>query len=98
MNNDIRLYNNEMISQYEVSIDGELSRIEYIKTKKEIYLTHTEVAKEQEGNGTGKEMIAKALVDIKNKKLKLVPLCPFVASFVRSNPEWKTLLKKEIKI
>ena len=67
MNNDIRLYNNEMISQYEVSIDGELSRIEYIKTKKEIYLTHTEVAKEQEGNGIGKEMIAKALVDVKTK-------------------------------
>ena len=43
-------------------------------------------------------MSAKALVDIKNKKLKSVPLCPFDASFIRSNPEWKTLLKKGIKI
>ena len=56
------------------------------------------MAVEQEGNGIGKEMIAKALVDIKRKKLKLIPLCPFVASYLRSNPEWKTLLKKGIKI
>ena len=87
-----------MANQYEVSIDGKLSRIEYIIAKEEIYLTHTEVAKGQEGKGIGKEMIAKALADIKSKKLKLIPLCPFVASYIRSNPEWKTLLKKGINI
>ena len=98
MNNNISLYDNEMTNQYEVSIDGKLSRIEYIKTKKEIYLTHTEVAKGQEGNGIGKEMIAEALADIKNKKLKLVPLCPFVAGYIKKNPEWKELVLKGINI
>ena len=98
MNDDISLYDNEKTNRYEVSIDGKLSRIEYIKTKNEIYLTHTEVAKGQEGKGIGKEMIAEALADIKNKNLKLVPLCPFVASYIRSHPEWKTILKKGINI
>ena len=64
----------EAMHQYELLIGGKSSRIEYIKTAAEIYLTHTEVAKEQEGNGIGKAMIAKALADIKNKKLELVPL------------------------
>lgn len=98
MNDDIKLVDNEKDHQYEVFIDGKLSKIEYIQTKTEIYLTHTEVARELEGRGIGKAMIAKALGNIQRKKLKLVPLCPFVASFIRSNPEWKILLKKGINI
>ena len=87
---------NEAMHQYELLIDGKSSWIEYIKTDSEIYLTHTEVAKELEGNGIGKEMIAKALTDIKNKKLKLVPLCPFVASYIRSNKQF-CLITSEVK-
>jgi predicted GNAT family acetyltransferase len=51
MNDDIKFSDNEIANQYEVSIDGKLSKFEYIKTKTEIYLTHTEVDIEHEGNG-----------------------------------------------
>ena len=44
MNDDIKFYDNEIANQYEVSIDGKLSKFEYIKTKTEIYITNTEVA------------------------------------------------------
>jgi len=43
MNDDIKFYDNEIANQYEVSIDGKLPKVEYIKTKTEIYLSHTEV-------------------------------------------------------
>lgn len=43
MNDDIKFYDIEIANQYEVSIDGKLSKIKYIKTKTEIYITHTEV-------------------------------------------------------
>ena len=92
------LINNREKNRYEYHVDGRLSRIEYILANNEIYLTHTEVDSGLEGQGIGKEIIAFALKDIEDQKLKLIPLCPFVASFIRLNPEWKTLLKNGINI
>ena len=32
------------------------------------------------------------LEDIRSKKLKVVPQCPFVATFIRRHPEWMDLV------
>jgi predicted GNAT family acetyltransferase len=58
---------NEQMEKYEVFINRKLSKIEYMRTINEIYLTHTEVALEKEGNGIGKELIEKILQTLKSK-------------------------------
>ncbi len=58
---------NEQMEKYEVFINRKLSKVEYMRTINEIYLTHTEVALEKEGNGTGKELIEKILQTLKSK-------------------------------
>ena len=92
------LLNNKSKNRYEFYVEGKLARIEYILTDKEIYLTHTEVDEDLEGKGIGKRIIELALKEISDQNLKLIPLCPFVASFIRSNPKWKSLLKDGINI
>ena len=84
--------------QFEFHVGGEVPRIEYIRAKEKIYLTHTEVPKGLEGQGIGTELIRQALEDIKAKGLTLVPLCPFVALFIKRNPDYKTLVLKGINI
>ncbi|MEM1257419.1 MAG: GNAT family N-acetyltransferase [Bacteroidota bacterium] len=84
--------------QYEFHVNGETPRIEYIRAKEKIYLTHTEVPKGLEGQGIGTELIRQALEDVKAKGLTLVPLCPFVALFIKRNPEYKELVLKGINI
>jgi len=42
--------------------------------------------------------VKQVLEDIKEKELTLVPLCPFVAMYIKRNPEWKELVLKGINI
>jgi len=93
-----QLIDNEAAKRYEFHIDGQIPHIEYIKAKGKIFLTHTEVPKVLEGKGIGSSIIKAALEDIKAKDLILVPLCPFVAGYIKKNPEWKELVLKGINI
>lgn len=93
-----QLIDNENSKQYEFHIDGLLPRIEYIRTKDKIYLTHTEVPKGLEGKGVGSQLVNAALEDVKAKDLDLVPLCPFVALYIKRHPEYKTLVMKGVNI
>ena len=93
---DVR--DNPSAKQYEAKVEGATARIEYIKTKDKIYLTHTEVPRALEGKGVGSALVLKTLEDIEEKELTLVPLCPFVALYLKRHPEWKRLVMKGINI
>ena len=92
------LFDNEDKKQYEFHIDTQIAKIEYIKAAGTIYLTHTEVPKALEGKGIAKELVLSALKDIEQKELTLVPLCPFVAAYIKKHPEWRKLVLKGINI
>ncbi|WP_350284455.1 GNAT family N-acetyltransferase [uncultured Croceitalea sp.] len=92
------LINNEAAKQYEFHIDAQVPKIEYIKTKDKIYLTHTEVPRSLEGKGIATALVLQVLEDIKQKELTLVPMCPFVAMYIKRHPEWKSLVLKGINI
>ena len=98
MTTSLKLIDNIDAKQYEYHIEDNLVRIEYIKTKDKIYLTHTEVPKSMEGKGLGTAIIKATLEDIEAKQLTLVPLCPFVALYLKRHPEWKKLVMKGINI
>lgn len=93
-----QLLDNIEKKQYEFQLPNHTPRIEYIRAKNNIYLTHTEVPQELEGQGIGSELIKQALEDIKEKDLTLVPLCPFVAHYIKEHPQWKELVLKGINI
>ncbi|MBC8768435.1 N-acetyltransferase [Arenibacter sp. BSSL-BM3] len=95
---DYKLIDNTEAKQYEYHIDGVIAKIEYIKAKDKIYLTHTEVPKELEGKGVASSLVKQVLEDIETKGLTLVPMCPFVAAYIKRHPEWKKLVLKGINI
>lgn len=95
---DLQLIDNSEAKQYEIHVDGLVPRIEYIKAKDKIYLTHTEVPRGLEGKGIGTSLVKAVLEDIKKKDLTLVPMCPFVAMYIKRHPEWKKLVLKGINI
>ncbi len=93
-----KLINNVEKHQYEFHIEKFTPKIEYIETKDEIYLTHTEVPAELGGRGIATDLVEQVLKDIENKKLKVVPLCSYVAGYIKKHPDWKSLVKKEINL
>ena len=93
-----KLIDNPDAKRYEFEMEGKRPIIEYIKAKNKIYLTHTEVPESMAGKGVGKALVGQVLEDIKEKGLTLIPLCPFVALYIKRNPEWKELVLKGINI
>ena len=87
------LTDNERLKQYEFHIGEYVPKIEYIKTAGGIiYLTHTEVPVQLEGRGIGARLVAAVLADIERQGLQLVPMCSFVSSYIRRNPEWNRIV------
>ena len=88
-----------MTEDYELKDDVHRQQYEYIKSiNGEIYLTHTEVPRELEGKGIGSQLVEKTLQDIERQGLRLVPLCPFVAAYIKKHPEWRRIVMKGINI
>lgn len=92
---DYQLIDNTEKNQYEFHVNGFIPKIQYRKTGNKIYLTHTEVPVELQGKGIGNLLIKEVLEDIKQKELKLVPICPFVAAYIKRHSEWSFLVLKE---
>ncbi|RYU96436.1 GNAT family N-acetyltransferase [Emticicia agri] len=76
-----------------INIGHDMAYQEYIQTKTDLVITHTEVPKELEGKGLGSLLAKNALQYAEENGLKLMPLCPFMAAYVRKNYEqYKHLL------
>ncbi len=81
--------------RYEININNDVAFIEYVlSTASEIFLTHTEVPKAMEGKGIGSSLVLQVLQDIEERNLRLIPMCPFVATYIKRHPEWRRLIMK----
>jgi predicted GNAT family acetyltransferase len=95
---EVKIKENKEKKRFEVEVENKLALIEYIRAEDKIYLTHTEVPSELEGKGIASSMAKQVLQQIKDEDLKLVPLCPFIASYVKRHPEWKEILAEGYKV
>src|SRR5690606_6147048 len=91
---EVSVSENKENKRFEVMVDGKLAMIEYIKAQNIIYLTHTEVPPELGGRGIASAMVEQVFQQIKQEGLELVPLCPFVAAYLKRHPEWIGILAK----
>ena len=95
---DYVLLNNEAQNYYYFEIDGHRPRAEYLLARGKIYLAHTEVPNELSGKGIASALVKQVLEDIEAKGLPLIPLCPYVAAYIKRHPEWFKVLDKSVNI
>ncbi len=73
--------------RYELVVDGAVvGEVRYRLAPDVVILVHTQVAPEFEGRGLGSRLVAGALDDIRARGLRPVPMCSFVASYLRRHP------------
>jgi predicted GNAT family acetyltransferase len=78
---------------YEIDIDGVRTALTHFQdTGKMLIFDHTETDPAFEGQGIAKRLVQQALDDVRAKGKKIWPLCPFVAHFVKVNPEYMDLV------
>jgi uncharacterized protein len=93
---NIAVRDNASELRYELVLDGEVvGEIQYRLVPGAVVLVHTEVSPSLEGRGLGARLVAGALQDIRSRGLHVVPICPFVRSYLRRHPEYRDLVVRD---
>lgn len=98
MDKNFELQKDTNEKKYYVEVEGKLAYVEYIQAGERVFLTHTEVPPAFEGKGVGSQLVRLVLEDIKKNDWTLVPLCPFIASYIKRHPAYKSLVLKGINV
>jgi len=79
--------------RFEIDLgDGSLAIAQYRLSPGKITITHTGVPPAHEGKGIGTLLVRAALASARESGLKVVPICPFVAAYVKKHAEEQDLL------
>ena len=81
-------------ARFTATTEGGEAALEYMRDGKRITFTHTGVPPESEGKGVGSALARAGLDFARSEGLKVRPTCPFVADFVKRNPEYQPLVEK----
>jgi predicted GNAT family acetyltransferase len=79
--------------QYEL-LDGGgvVGLIRYRREPGAIALVHTDVDPDLEGTGAAGELVEGALLDLRDRGLRVIPICPYVRSWIDRNPAYADLV------
>lgn len=90
---DIKVEDVPEQNRFEARVDGRLAGFaEYMATDALIVFTHTEVEREFEGKGIGGALVREALDQVRAGDRKVLPLCPFVKTWIGRHPEYTDLV------
>ncbi|WP_295122766.1 GNAT family N-acetyltransferase [uncultured Chitinophaga sp.] len=95
--NDIAVVENEGARQFEMRVNGKLAKVEYMMGGGRMFLTSVDVPAQFE-DGVAKALVERVFEMIADRKLKMVPLCPYVTAFIRQYPQWKKVLAHGIHV
>jgi hypothetical protein len=85
--------------RYELLLDDDIvGEILYRLTPDAVVLVHTEVSPALEHKGLGARLVAGALDDIRARRLNVVPMCPFVRSYIRRHPDYGDLVVRDTEV
>jgi uncharacterized protein len=79
---------NEAAGRFESDTGAGTAVLEYRRKPHSITFVHTEVPPEVEGKGIGGELVHAALEYARAQQLQVIPLCPFVAAYIRRHKEY----------
>lgn len=78
--------------QFELIVDGHIALAAYRLKPGVITFTHTEVPAALGGRGIGSLLAKGALDQVRQRGLKVVPLCPFIKAYIEKHADYQDLL------
>ena len=80
-------------SRFEIHVDGRLAGFAaYRGEPGRITFTHTEIDDMYAGNGFGGILVRGALDGVRERKVAVLPECPFVRGWIERHPEYLDLV------
>jgi predicted GNAT family acetyltransferase len=81
-------------NRFETWIDGRLSKLDYLENGDTIVLTHVGVHPDDRGQGVAAKLTETALAYARGKSMRVVPMCSYVAAYIRRNPRHVELTRQ----
>ena len=86
------VHDNAALHRFELDLDGHTAFATYRQGDGVVSIFHTEVPREVNGKGHGSDLVRGTLDLIRERGLKVRPMCSFVRFFIRQHPEYTDLL------
>ena len=73
--------------RFETTVDGQLCVLDYRVEGRAAFMTHVGVPPPVEGRGIAAELTRTAVTWARSQGLDVVPVCPYVAAWMRRHPD-----------
>ena len=90
----LQVAHNHASNRFEVIIDGQLSKLDYIINGDTIVMTHVGVNPAHRGNGVAAKITQTALEYAKENSLRVIPMCSYVGAYIRRNKQYMELTRQ----
>jgi predicted GNAT family acetyltransferase len=78
--------------QFELERDGHVASLQYTVAGQVLALIHTEIPESLRGSGVASTLVKSALGWAREHKMKVDVVCPFVAGYLETHPEYLDLV------
>ncbi|GAL63985.1 MULTISPECIES: N-acetyltransferase [Algibacter] len=92
------LIDNDFLRQFEIKIDDQMAIIEYSLQERKIFLTKLFIPESITDENFSKDFLSAVFDQIAERNLSVMPTCPEIAKFVRSNRKYKRMLPVGVRI
>jgi len=90
---DIEVQDNPVRHQFELLVDGEQAGLAaYRERDGVVTVTHSEVDRRFRGQGLANELARRTLDQLRERGVKVVPMCPFFARYVGEHHEYDDII------
>jgi predicted GNAT family acetyltransferase len=90
----LEVIHNESEDRFETWIDGQLSKLDYLLDGNTIVITHVGVYPEYRGQGVAGKLTQVALEYAREHSLRVIPMCPYVVTYIRRNSQYEDLIRQ----
>jgi predicted GNAT family acetyltransferase len=80
--------------QFRAEVEGSVAVLQYRREPGKLSLLDTQVPPALQGRGIAGRLAQAGLELARTEGLAVVPICPFVAEYIRRHPEYETLLDR----
>ncbi len=79
-------------SRFELEEQGLVAFADYHMRGEQVVIPHVEAPEELRGTGAAGRLMTGVLEIVRERGLKVVPVCPYAAIFIRRHPEYQDLV------
>ncbi|HET9709801.1 MAG TPA: N-acetyltransferase [Gemmatimonadales bacterium] len=83
---------NAAAARFELVVDGQTAHLDYQIARDRLRLIHIEVPPEIQGHHHAEELARAALAYARRQQLRVVPICPYMRTFLSHHPEYSALV------